>query len=104
MLLTREEAVAKYGKASLVYRFTLQGSYGEFRNNITNQYIHRERVSKTIMIDEVTWEKIKKHGLQFGMRFKKASQSPKQYMHGKKELNFKEILDKLILENKLYKK
>lgn len=88
MLLTREEAVAKYGKASLVERFTLRGAYGEFRNNITNQYIHRERVSKTSMIDEVTWEKDKETWITVWYEVQESKSIPKTVYAWKKGTEF----------------
>lgn len=77
MLLTKEEAVAKYEKASFIERFTLADAYGEFRNNITNQYIQEERVSKTIIIDEVTWEKDKETWITVWYEVQESKSIPK---------------------------
>lgn len=59
MTLTKTEAIQYYGVPSLKEQFKLNDAFGEFRINITDQYTSKERQSKTIVINELTWEKDK---------------------------------------------
>ncbi|WP_152538231.1 hypothetical protein [Aquimarina megaterium] len=56
-LLTKVEAIHKYGIPSSIEQFTLHDAHGEFRNTITNKYSQKERQNESIVIDELTWEK-----------------------------------------------
>ncbi|MEW7280366.1 hypothetical protein ABW636_17380 [Aquimarina sp. 2201CG1-2-11] len=57
MLLTKEEAINKCGTPYYIERFILDDLQGEFRTGITFKYSLKERISESILIDEVTWEK-----------------------------------------------
>lgn len=57
MLLTKEEAIHKCGTPYSIDRFILDDLQGEFRTGITFKYTLKERISESILIDEVTWEK-----------------------------------------------
>ncbi len=57
MLLTKREAIAKYGQPAKQERSVLNDLAGEFYNGIYNAYTEEEREDESILIDEVTWEK-----------------------------------------------
>ncbi|MEE9361222.1 MAG: hypothetical protein V3U92_01340 [Cellulophaga sp.] len=59
MLLTKDKAIKKYGTPSSIKQFILDDAQGEFRNSISDKYTPKERQNKSILIDEVTWEKDK---------------------------------------------
>jgi len=57
MLLTKFNAVKKFGTPSAEEQFMLDDAQGGFRNNITDKYTAKEKQSESILITEVTWEK-----------------------------------------------
>ncbi|WP_371394293.1 hypothetical protein ACCC68_04885, partial [Tenacibaculum maritimum] len=56
-LLKKQEAILKYGNLVSSNQFVLDDAQGEFRNNITYSYSEEERLSESVIIDELTWEK-----------------------------------------------
>lgn len=58
-ILSKEEAVNKLGVPLVDTCFVLDDLQGEFRTALNNIFTKEERLSKTIMINECTWEKDK---------------------------------------------
>ncbi len=78
MLLTKEEAIDTYGIPSTIERFILHDGHGEFRNNITNKYNLKERLSESITIDEATWEKDQETWITVWYEVQEAKSIPKE--------------------------
>lgn len=57
--LTKSEAIQKYGNPFSQEQFILDDLQGEFRIGLYNFFNKKERLSESILIDEVTWEKDK---------------------------------------------
>ena len=57
LLLSKSQAINKYGKPHSSEEFILDDAQGEFRNSVSDKYSQEERYSESILIDELTWEK-----------------------------------------------
>ncbi len=77
-LLTKVEAIHKYGTPSSIEQFILHEAYGEFRNTIINTYSQEERQSESIVIDELTWEKDKETWITVWYEVQQKKSVPKE--------------------------
>ncbi len=77
MLLTKLEAIKKYGTPASIEQFILDDAQGEFRNGISDKYTQKERQSESILIDEVTWEKDKNTWITVWYEVKQGKSVPK---------------------------
>lgn len=57
MNLNKKEAIDKYGDPNFYEQFILEGTQRRFRISLNNIFSKEELFSKSILIDEVTWEK-----------------------------------------------
>ncbi|MCF6351925.1 MAG: hypothetical protein L3J06_02840, partial [Cyclobacteriaceae bacterium] len=77
MILTKLEAIKKYGPPSSQEQFILDNAHGEFRNGILDKYTEKERQNESILIDEVTWEKDKNTWITVWYEVKQEKSVPK---------------------------
>lgn len=88
MLLTKLEAIKKYGIPASIEQFILDDAQGEFRNGISGKYTEKERQSESILIDEVTWEKDKNTWITVWYEVKQEKSVPKDVYLWKKGTEF----------------
>ncbi|MCF6360042.1 MAG: hypothetical protein L3J29_04690, partial [Cyclobacteriaceae bacterium] len=77
MLLTKLEAIKKYGTPVSIEQFIIDDAQGEFRNGISGKYTQKERQSQSILIDELTWEKDKNTWITVWYEVKQGKSVPK---------------------------
>ncbi len=88
MLLTKLEAIKKYGIPAIAVQFILDDAQGEFRNGISDKYTQKERQNGSILIDEVTWEKDKDTWITVWYGVKQEKSIPKDVYLWKKGTEF----------------
>ena len=88
MLLTKSEAIKKYGIPAIAEQFILDDAQGEFRNGISDKYTQKERQNGSILIDEVTWEKDKDTWITVWYEVKQEKSIPKDVYLWKKGTEF----------------
>ncbi|MGB0879535.1 MAG: hypothetical protein ACPGTO_03110 [Polaribacter sp.] len=59
MYLSKQDAIHKYGTPHFYEQFILNGLQNRFRIGLNNVFTKEELASKSVLIDEVTWEKDK---------------------------------------------
>lgn len=57
LLISKSDAIKKYGEPHYRELFTLNDAQGEFRIELNNIYSKEDRLSESIIIEELTWEK-----------------------------------------------
>ncbi|MDO6761816.1 hypothetical protein Q4566_16535 [Tamlana sp. 2_MG-2023] len=88
MLLEKSDATKILGKAIKQEKILLDDLYGEFRGNIYYKYSELERQSKSIYIEEVTWEKDDKNYLTIWYEVENKKLIPKAYLIWDKQSEF----------------
>lgn len=88
MLLTKVKAIKKYGTPYSIEQFILDDAQGEFRVEISDKYTRKERQSKSILIDEVTWEKDKNTRITVWYEVQQKTSVPKHILVWEKGAEF----------------
>lgn len=88
ILLTKGEAIKKYGTPSSEVQFSLDDAQGEFRNGIVDKYSQTEREIESILIDELTWEKDKDTWITVWYEVQQKKRAPKEVYEWKKGTEF----------------
>ena len=88
MLLTKLEAIKKYGIPAVIEQFILDDAPYEFRIGLFNKYTQKEKQSESILIDEVTWEKDKNTWITVWYEVKKEKSIPKDVYLWEKGTDF----------------
>jgi len=88
MPLTKKEAINKYGRPSFSEQFILDDAQGEFRNRISDKFTQYKRENKSIVIDELTWEKDKNTWITVWYQVQQENSVPKSVYVWKKGTEF----------------
>ena len=88
MILNKSKAISKYGLPSKQEKFILDDLQGEFRIGLYNIYTKKERLSESILIDEITWEKNKDTWITVWYQIIENKTIPKDTLTWKKGTDF----------------
>ena len=88
MSLTKSEAVREFGEPTTQEKFILDDAQGEFRNTISDAFSAKERQSKSILIEEVTWEKDDATWITVWYAVEAEKLTPKGYFEWSKDSEF----------------
>ncbi len=80
MLLTQQDAIRSFGNPIRQEKMLIDEMYGEFRGNIYYQYTEYERQSRSIYIEEFTWEKDHKNYITIWYEINNKKHIPKAYL------------------------
>lgn len=86
--VSKIEAEKIYGKPYSSVKFILDDAQGEFRNSISNCYTQKQRQSKSITINEITWEKDKSNWITIWYEVQKEKNIPKDILIWNKGTEF----------------
>ncbi len=88
MLLNIDVAINQFGTPIEQQKLLLDNMYGEFYVSIYYKYSEKERQSKSIFIEEITWEKDDKNNITIWYEHLNKVLKPKAFLIWPKESEF----------------
>jgi len=88
MLLDKVASIKKYGEPHKEEKFVLNDSLRGFRVGLTTVFTKEERMSRSIVINEVTWSKDSRTWLTVWYQIEKSKAVPKHMYVWKKGTDF----------------
>lgn len=87
-VLSKLEAINKYGLPFSEERFVLDDAQGEFRITLNNFYSREQRQKESILIDELTWEKNENNWITVWYEVKEDQSMPREVYSWEKGSEF----------------